>query len=110
MEENKIIAKVAEVFDANVTEIDPERYDLLVDDLKEILVEGIHNSRYELVKMKWHLGQRIMAEFQEGKVVESYKTIIDKLGKDLKTSMPARKITNIIKPVRAFLFIIIEHS
>lgn len=82
MDETK--AKALEVFQGELT-LDEKNYQELVEDLKDIIVEGIHHSRIEVVKAKWLIGQRIMAEFQESKSSE-FKTIIDRLGKDLKTS------------------------
>jgi hypothetical protein len=86
MSENKSLIKVQEVFDGKIVGIDETHYQALVEDLKDIIVEGIHHSRIEMVHAKWLIGQRIVAEFHETKPLE-YKVIIDRLGKDLKTSV-----------------------
>lgn len=85
MEESKSLTKALEVFDGKITGIDEAHYQELMEDLKDIIVEGIHHSRIEVVKAKWLIGQRIMSEFQESKPGD-YKVIIDRLGVDLKTS------------------------
>lgn len=86
MDETKSLAKATEIFDGKIIGINETHYQALMEDLKDIFVESIYHSRIELVRAKWMIGQRIMSEFHETKITE-YKNIIERLGKDLKTSV-----------------------
>jgi len=82
MENQVELAK--KVFDANP--VFPEgNYGELLEELKSIMTEGIWNSKVELIKTKWHIGQRIMAEFHETGTKE-VKPLLTRLAKDLRTS------------------------
>lgn len=43
----------------------PERWDSLIEDCKEIIVEHVTRTREAIIEMKWHLGDRLMEEGEE---------------------------------------------
>ena len=62
-----------------------ERYNILLDDLTDIIKETIYVCRDAQIKMKWEVGKRIIQEFQAGGHVD-YKAICQRLEKDMKIS------------------------
>jgi hypothetical protein len=61
------------------------RYNRLLDDLKDIIVQRIKNSRMEMLQGKWEIGDRIVEEFKKGEE-PNYKPLILRLAPDLQTS------------------------
>jgi hypothetical protein len=65
--------------------ISDESYNSLLEDLMDLVKETVVNLRYETIKCKWEIGDRIVKEFTAGKVAE-YVKIVKRLSKDLKVS------------------------
>jgi hypothetical protein len=65
------------------TEVMPEeRWESLIEDCKDIMVEHIHESREAIIKMKWELGDRLV---EEGETVLS-DGLVQRVGHELHVS------------------------
>lgn len=61
-----------------------QRYQILIDDLQGIIVEGIHNARWAFIKVYHDTGMRIMQDYPELDTAESYgKGITKRIANDL---------------------------
>lgn len=65
--------------------LDKEAYIALLEDLMDLVKETVVNVRYETIKCKWEVGDRITREFIDGRIKE-YIVIVRRLSKDLKIS------------------------
>jgi hypothetical protein len=62
-----------------------ESYLALLEDLMDLVKETVVNLRFETIMCKWHIGDRIIKEFEDAGIKE-YIVIVKRLAKDLKIS------------------------
>jgi hypothetical protein len=79
-----LLPATKETFQATET-LTNECYNALLEDLLDLVKETVVNVRYETIKCKWEVGDRIVREFESAGIKE-YVKIVRRLSKDLKVS------------------------